>query len=194
MQEGDILTAREAAYIEQLEVEIGELKRAALAAAAPAATWLLPSNGLPPKDEETSRPHSVSCLIVHHGCRVSQGFFHLPSDPDNPFGGVDQVTGNGVTIDAWMPLPAYSEAVWHRHLLDKDIGKKAMKGFMAELEKHRALAPLAPTPAPHVSSMTEADCIAADLHNSRNKAPKAHRAQTLSAMRLERQFRQVFGS
>ena len=176
------MSAKEAAYIEQLEIENGKLQRAALVAAA-VTTWLLPSNGLPPKDEETSRPHSVSCLIIHHGCRVSQGFFHLPHDPDNPGSGVDQVTGNGLTIGAWMPLPAYSEAVWHRHLLDKDIGKKAVKALMSEAAK-RQREP-APTPAPAPFSMTEADCIAADLHNNRRKATRAHTAQAKSAVALE---------
>ena len=181
MQEGDILTAREAAYIEQLEVENGQLQRAALA--APAATWLLPSNGLPPKDEETSHPHSISCLIVHHGCRVSLGFFHLPHDPDNPGSGFDEVARDSVYIDAWMPLPVPPEELWTQYLLDKNIGKKVMKEFMAEAAK-RQREP-APTPVPAPFSMTEADCIAADLHNNRNKADNAHRAQTLSAVALE---------
>lgn len=183
MQEGDILSAKEAAYIERLEIENGELQRAALAAAAPAATWLLPSNGLPPKDEETSRPHSVSCLIIHHGCRVSQGFFYLPEQPDDPGLGFDEVSKANVSIDAWMPLPEHSEQVWHRHLLDKDIGKKAVKALMSEAAK-RQREP-APTTAPAPFSMTEADCIAADLHNSRNKAPNAHAAQAKSAVALE---------
>ena len=52
-------------------------------------------------------------------------------------------------------------------------------------ERARWRAVLAPQPKPAPFSMTEADCIAADLHNNRDKAPAAHRAQTLSAVALE---------
>ena len=55
-------------------------------------------------------------------------------------------------------------------------------------ERARWAAALAPRPTPSV--MTEAQAIAADLHNERDKAGKAHMAQTLNAMRLEFQHAQ----
>ena len=56
--------------------------------------------------------------------------------------------------------------------------------------KERARWAAALAPRPTLSVMTEADCIAADRHNERNKSHTAHLAQTVSAMRLEFQYTQ----
>jgi uncharacterized protein involved in copper resistance len=58
----------------------------------------------------------------------------------------------------------------------------------AAKERARWAAALAPKPTPSV--MTEAQAIAADLHNERDKAHTAHLAQTLNAVRLEFQHAQ----
>lgn len=161
MQEGDILSAKEAAYIERLEIENGQLQRL--------------------NDELQPPPIGGNCSPEEllRGARISEQR-------------ALRMLGN--EADAHADTKELLQALIQRiSRLDYEACKQIVATARAEAAERQRQRELR-APAPHVFSMTEADCIAADLHNSRNKAPKAHRAQTLSAMKLEQQFSQVFGS
>lgn len=152
MQEGDILSAREAAYIEQLEVENGELQRL--------------------NDELQPPPIGGNCSPEEllRGARISEqrALRMLGNEADD----------HSDTKELLQTL------IQRISLLDYEACKQIVATARAEAAERQRQRELR-APAPHVFSMTEADCIAADLHNSRNKAAKAHATQQRSAVALE---------
>ena len=153
MQEGDILSAREAAYIEQLEIENGQLQRL--------------------NDELQPPPIGGNCSPEEllRGARISEQR-------------ALRMLGN--EADAHADTKELLQALIQRiSRLDYEACKQIVATARAEAAERQRQRELAPTPTPAPFSMTEADCIAADLHNSRNKAPNAHAAQAKSAVALE---------
>ena len=153
MQEGDILTAREAAYIERLEIENGELQR-------------LNDELQPPPIGGNCSPEDIARMA-----RISEQR-------------ALRMLGN--EADAHADTKELLQALIQRiSLLDYEACKQIVATARAEAAEQQRRRELTPKPAPAPLSMPEADCIAADLHNSRRKAPKAHAAQTKSAVALE---------
>ena len=153
MQEGDILSAKEAAYIERLEIENGELQRL--------------------NDELQPPPIGGNCSPEEllRGARISEQR-------------ALRMLGN--EADAHADTKELLQTLIQRiSLLDYEACKQIVATARAEAAERQRQRELAPTPTPAPFSMTEADCIAADLHNAHNKAGKAHAAQTKSAVALE---------
>lgn len=82
----------------------------------------------------------------------------------------------------WTPAP---------ELLPLLIDVSAVIRLLSEASQQRALPIYTAAQGLIAQLMDEDAAIAADLHNNRDKAGQAHRAQERSAMRLERQFQQI---